>query len=76
MTNTVIKKTENRAQIFRLSIPHRQAKSEVKDQNAINRSKKINYNQTGGKTGKKKSTRSKTKKRVVVKKKIKNQGLA
>ena len=49
-----------------------QAKSEVKNQKTINRTKKLNYNQTGGKSGKKKTTRSK--KKVVVKK-IKNQGL-
>ena len=48
-----------------------QAKSEVKNQNTINRTKKLNYNQTGGKSGKKKSSSSKTKKKVVVKKKDK-----
>ena len=36
-----------------------QAKSEVKNQKTINRTKKLNYNQTGGKSGKKKTTRSK-----------------
>ena len=48
-----------------------QAKSEVKNQNTINRTKKLNYNQTGGKSRKKKSIVSKTKKKVVVKKKNK-----
>ena len=43
-----------------------QAKSEVKNQKTINRTKKLNYNQTGGKSVKKKTTRSK--KKVVVKK--------
>ena len=36
-----------------------QAKSEVKNQKTINRTKKLNYNQTGGKSMKKKTTRSK-----------------
>ena len=43
-----------------------QAKSEVKNQKTINRTKKLNYNQTGGKSVKKKTTRSK--KKVVLKK--------
>ena len=38
-----------------------QAKSEVKNQKTINRTKKLNYNQTGGKSVKKKTTRSKKK---------------
>ena len=38
-----------------------QAKSEVKNKKTINRTKNLNYNQTGGKSGKKKATRSKKK---------------